>query len=151
MTKRIAAIAAAALILFLALYSSFNADILQAVVSSELVGPYERGAIRAVRSNEERGADLTVGGRQVRFPLPNGAVEFNSAAYPVPEGAVQFLARAEAWRQYEQHHLAAHGFIIADQLGSLLIITHDGIERQIELTSHVYTRLYRRFVIHPRP
>jgi len=140
--KRIFALTAAALVLVMGLFTSFNHDLLQAILSSEQVGRYEMARIRETRSHEERG--MTING--VRFPLPDGAAEFNSTAYPVPEGHTMFLARHSAWVHYLENQLPPD-FLVYDQMGSLYFIRHAHSPLEIHIQVSMYTRHWVRILV----
>jgi hypothetical protein len=139
MCKRVFALTAAALILAMALFTSFFNDLLQAIMSSERVGRYEMSAILSARSNEER--SIILGG--MVFPLPNGAAEFANAVYPTPEHTVQFLVRAEAWRQYDESFLRLH---TADQMGSLIFVAYG--DTDVHIIMSMFTRTHRRILVY---
>jgi hypothetical protein len=139
MIKRVLALTAAALVLVMALFSSFYYDLMQAILSSERVGPYEMSVILSARSNEERSILLS----GLDFPLPNGAAAFANMAYPAPGNAMQFLTRAEAWRHYEESFLRPH---TADQMGALLFVTYGGID--VHIIMSMFTRHHRRILVY---
>ncbi|MCL2671668.1 MAG: hypothetical protein FWF10_06500 [Clostridiales bacterium] len=100
-----------------------NHDILRAVFGSEKVGMYEIAAMIECKSENESNIIFAVDDIQVPFPLPNGAVEFENAAYPAREGSTQYLVTADAWKTYQLVTLPQCGFEF-DQMGAWIEISN---------------------------
>jgi len=151
MIKRILALTAAALVLVVSLYSTFENDIIQAIMSGQPIGPYERAAIRAARSNEERSvALLSETDGEIIFPLPNGAVAFHHPSYwaHVSERAEKFLVRREAWDRYLHDSLPSHGYT-AENLNAYYVFTHADSGFMAGVSAIVFARHWVWLVIMP--
>jgi len=145
MKKRILLGSIIVVVLTFMLTAFLNRDILRPLLSSEKIGRYEITAIRTSRTNNEARMFLLNNGVEIIFPLPNGAVEFESLAYPVRQGYKQYLITRESFYHYMQEILPQSGFE-TDQMGGWISISNNN-SIQISMSIFVFTRDYMRIEV----
>jgi len=123
----------------------FNSYIISAILSAERIGFYEISAMRAARTNNETSLILTINDAEVQFPLPNGAVEFESTTYPLHNESKQFLITTEAFRYYVDVLLPQNGFFKYEQLGTFMVMANENM--RVGIITSMLTRNFMRIEI----
>ena len=138
----IAIIGTVAITLTIAAFS--NGYIMSAFLSAERIGFYEMSAMRAARTNDVASMILIRNNTERQFPLPNGAIEFESEIYPTRDGTKQFLVTTEAFWYYIDVLLPQNEFE-HDQLGSGHIVT--GRNMRVDIITSMFTRNFMRITV----
>ena len=123
-------------------------DVLRYVLfSSEKIGSYEIAAMRECVSGSEVSTIFkNDDGIEVTFPLPNGAVLFESERYPVRESRKQYLVTTEAFEHYMQEILPQNKFE-TDQMGAWVHINNQSDNLKVGIDISMFTVDFMRIQV----
>jgi len=147
-TKKRKIVIAAIIIVVLAvsIMAFLNRDIIHAIFSSEKVGIYEIMAMVESKTDSKKSISLIINGVEVPFPLPNGAVEFENAAYPASDGRKQYLVTTKDWLFYEVVKLPQNGFV-CDQMGAWYSVSNEDNSIKVGIAASMFSNYFMRIEV----
>ena len=111
---------------------------------AETIGPYEIKAMYAANTDTPAQAALSVDGRELTIPLPDGAVQFANGTYPPPENEHQYLVRVSSYQAYEDKMWASNQ--MTEQMGSGFTLQDPKTGISYQLYIAMFTQDYRRII-----